>query len=236
MNKKERRAKEKNKKKYRTAIPKEMGYTLNRKKLKLNKPESNALNIVIDFSYYDLMTEQELSKGLKQLQRCYAINRRSVNPVNLHATSFNDYLSQKLVQSANHLKWDVKFSENHFKDIFPVSDVIYLTSDSENEIHDVVSSNIYIIGGLVDHNRNKKHCYEQCKIMNINHGKLPIDKYLSIKKTKVLTIDHVFNILLTYHNCSNWLETFQKIIPKRKEAIPIIGDVKNENKFNDENE
>jgi tRNA (guanine9-N1)-methyltransferase len=45
-------------------------------------------------------------------------------------------------------------TESYLK-VFPKEELVYLTSDSPNEIQTLDSQKVYIIGGLVDHNRLK---------------------------------------------------------------------------------
>ena len=40
-------------------------------------------------------------------------------------------------------------------EIFPKVDLVYLTSDTDNVLSVVDTSKVYIIGGIVDHNRLK---------------------------------------------------------------------------------
>ena len=49
------------------------------------------------------------------------------------------------------------------------SDIVYLTSDSENVIGSTLDpQKIYIVGGLVDHNKQKGHCYKMALENGVN--------------------------------------------------------------------
>jgi tRNA (guanine9-N1)-methyltransferase len=51
---------------------------------------------------------------------------------------------------------------------------------------------------------------------------LPIDEHLKLFATKVLTCNHVFEILLKYReNGNDWKKAMLQILPKRKEAEDI---------------
>jgi tRNA (guanine9-N1)-methyltransferase len=50
--------------------------------------------------------------------------------------------------------------------------------------------NLYVIGGLVDHNSQKGLCHSLALEKGIHHAKLPIADFLDMKTRKVLTIDH----------------------------------------------
>ena len=50
-------------------------------------------------------------------------------------------------------------------------------------------------------------------------AKLPIKGNYDMTSSHVLTVNHVFEILLTYQsNGNNWKDAFSKVIPNRKVA------------------
>ncbi len=53
---------------------------------------------------------------------------------------------------------------------------------------------VYVIGGLVDHNKLKGICHKIAMDSGVSHARLPIDQYVNMKTRKVLTIDHVFQV------------------------------------------
>ncbi|KAJ3226534.1 tRNA (guanine(9)-N(1))-methyltransferase [Clydaea vesicula] len=95
---------------------------------------------------------------------------------------------------------------------------IYLTADSENYLEELFDDKIYIIGGIVDRNRHKNLCLNKAVEQGIKHGKLPISKYIDMESRQVLTINHVYEIILKYLENRDWKEAFDAIIPKRKGA------------------
>lgn len=63
---------------------------------------------------------------------------------------------------------------------------MYLTGDTEEEI-ETLGNDVYIIGGLVDHNRLKKITYNQAKSEGIRTLRLPIR--LDLKSSSILTVN-----------------------------------------------
>ncbi|KAI7158199.1 hypothetical protein KC349_g5027 [Hortaea werneckii] len=106
-------------------------------------------------------------------------------------------------------------------------EVVYLTSDSPHTLTEMKPFSTYIIGGLVDKNREKGICYkraceaaEKCKVegrkMEVKTAKLPIGEYLEMSSRKVLATNHVNEIMLKWLECGDWGEAFMRVIPKRK--------------------
>lgn len=75
---------------------------------------------------------------------------------------------------------------------------------------------IYIIGGLVDHNIYKNLTLNLAKERKVSTGKLPIDKYVRMSMTKVLAINHVFELMLNASAGVSWEESFNRVLPARK--------------------
>lgn len=66
---------------------------------------------------------------------------------------------------------------------------MYLTSDSDNVLGELSNEDVYVIGGLVDHNRHKGMCHDGAMKEGIRHARLPIRENILIKCRTVLTIE-----------------------------------------------
>lgn len=118
-------------------------------------------------------------------------------------------------------------SDQDKKKLQEEGEVVYLTSDSPHTLTEMKPYSTYIIGGLVDKNREKGICYkraceaaEKCKVegrkMEVKTAKLPIGEYLEMSSRKVLATNHVNEIMLKWLECGDWGEAFMRVIPKRK--------------------
>lgn len=222
----ERRHKEKEKARLKRKAKIEAGIDLgpSRKLLKsITMSSSNCKQrLVIDMSYDENMNERDQCKAVKQIHRCYSCNRRVENPLQFYVTSFNGPSLKIMHKNNGFQNWDVNLEEKSYLDLFPNEDIVYLSSESENVISSLDVSKVYIIGGLVDHNNHKGLCHRLAVENNIAHARLPIDEYLEMKTRKVLTIDHVFRIILAVASeGKSWKDAFLTIIPARKGAIEI---------------
>lgn len=95
-------------------------------------------------------------------------------------------------------------------------DVIYLSSDSPDTLTELKPYHTYIIGALVDKNRHKGICYKRAVEAGMKTAKLPIGDYLQMNSRKVLTTNHVNEIMLKWLELGDWGEAFIQVIPKRK--------------------
>lgn len=94
--------------------------------------------------------------------------------------------------------------------------IIYLTSDSPNTIVRLRPNTAYVVGALVDKNREKGLCYRRAREKGIATGRLPISEYMDLRARHVLTTNQVAEILLRWMQCGDWATAFLEVIPPRK--------------------
>lgn len=213
-------------------------------KAHLSKQEKQALfkalcekgpKIVIDCEFDDLMQERELKSLSQQLAYCHATNKKLKQPLNLYFTGVGPKLKQQ-IQTQNCQNWAVelrykegtsKLSEylQHESDL-PRSQLVYLSADSENLLESLDPSSIYIIGGIVDHNRHKKLTFNQANEQGVRHARLPIrESGVNLTTSCVLTVNHVVDIIAQYYDIGGgaekevWKQALEKAIPERKRGV-----------------
>lgn len=183
----------------------------------MDSPDALPLKIAIDLSFDDLMSDKDISKLTKQLQRCYSLNRRSQHPLQLYFTSFGDKCKKRLDELQGHyVSWDVHIKTDHLTEIFPTEEIVYLTSDSSNVLTDFDMSKTYVIGGLVDHNHHKGLCYNLAVAKGLGHAQLPIGDYFKMTTRTVMTVNQVYEIIMHYMESKDWQDAFVKVMPQRK--------------------
>ena len=101
--------------------------------------------------------------------------------------------------------------------------LVYLTSDAEETLETLDPSCAYIIGGIVDRNRLKGATYKKAVSQQVRTAKLPIKENFQMKATHVLTVNHVFEILLNYSQCHSWPEAIVRVLPQRKVTPKVKG-------------
>jgi tRNA (guanine9-N1)-methyltransferase len=178
------------------------------------------------------MSPKEINSLASQIRYCYAANKRSGNPVYFSTPALAGKTRELLSRVAGfpELWFSKAFScsktENDKEtvlDVYPDSSkLVYLTGDSENVLEHLDDDKVYIIGGIVDRNRLKRVAIDRAETLGIATARLPIDEHLKLFATKVLTCNHVFEILLKYReNGNDWKKAMLQILPKRKEAEDI---------------
>ncbi|XP_075716752.1 tRNA methyltransferase 10 homolog A isoform X2 [Rhinoderma darwinii] len=185
--------------------------------------QPSKVRLVIDCSFDDLMALKDVKKLNKQIRRCYAENRRATHPVQLHLTSHGGQLKSNMDEyDKGWINWkDIHIKSEHYKDLMKSEDLVYLTSDSPEVLHELDETKAYIIGGLVDHNHHKGITYKQALELGISHAQLPLGSFVKMNTRKVLAVNHVFEIILAFLEKNDWKEAFFSVLPPRKGAVPI---------------
>ncbi|XP_061438866.1 tRNA methyltransferase 10 homolog A isoform X2 [Rhineura floridana] len=158
----------------------------------------STLRLIIDCSFDNLMELKDVKKLHKQIQRCYAENRKALHPVQ-----------------------DIHIKSEHYSELMKKEDLVYLTSDSPDVLNELDESKAYVIGGLVDHNHHKGITYKRAQEQGISHAQLPLGIFVKMNSRKVLAVNHVFEIILAYLEKRDWEEAFFTVLPQRKGAKPV---------------
>ena len=94
--------------------------------------------------------------------------------------------------------------------------IVYLTADSPYTIDRLEPNTCYVIGGIIDKNREKGLCYRIAREKNVRTAKLPIGEFMVLQSRHVLATNHVMDIMLKYLELGDWGEAFMRVIPTRK--------------------
>ena len=207
-----------------------------------NKCKSS-FSVIIDCSWENDHNEKSLKSLSQQIGFTYGYNRNSPNPCDLHVTNVGPLLAHKLQKNNSETWWSVNIlrgrdfvdleqfvvnnDNNNYTSIVSSyfnggldrkKELIYLTSDATETLTTLSHDCAYIIGGIVDRNRLRNITYQKAVALGIRTAKLPIRENIDLKSTHVLTVNHVFEILLNFQEENDWKKAIEKVIPPRKEA------------------
>ncbi|CAN0057101.1 tRNA methyltransferase 10 homolog A [Lampetra fluviatilis] len=187
------------------------------------EPEPSGVRVAIDCGFDDLMLLRDVKKLHKQIQRCYAENRRATHSVQLLLTSHSGQLKTNMdMHDRGYLNWKgIEVRGERVEEAVPTAELVYLTSESPHTLASVESGRTYVIGGLVDHNHHKGLTLQKAEELRVEHARLPLDDYVKMSSRKVLTVNHVFEIILAYLDLGDWRGAFLRVLPDRKQVVPI---------------
>ncbi|KAK3677341.1 tRNA (guanine(9)-N(1))-methyltransferase [Recurvomyces mirabilis] len=197
------------------------------------------VTFLIDCDFDGLMRDNERISLASQITRCYSDNKTAKFRAHLTVCSFTGKLRERFDNILTHYKgwrgakqWMAEkkyggslagsFSKYSGEDettlprLQQEGEIVYLSSEASDTLTELKPYSTYIIGGLVDKNREKGICYKRAKQRGIRTAKLPIGDYLQMSSRKVLATNHVNEIMVNWLETEDWGEAFMKVIPKRK--------------------
>ncbi|XP_014901349.1 tRNA methyltransferase 10 homolog C [Poecilia latipinna] len=177
--------------------------------------------IVFDFSYASNMSRKEIENTVSQLMEVEGWNRRATEPFHLHFCNLqpDSHCKKELLKRYGAETWDrllITSTEQHYIDVFPREQLVYLTADSPNILRSFDHSKVYIIGALVDKSIHSGLSLANAKRLKLATARLPLDEFLHWELgAKNLTLDQMIRIMLTIKDTGKWEEALQ-FVPKRK--------------------
>mmetsp|Transcript_42790 Transcript_42790/g.96603 ORF Transcript_42790/g.96603 Transcript_42790/m.96603 type:complete len:267 (-) Transcript_42790:14-814(-) len=185
---------------------------------------SASASLLFDLNYHEKMNSGEAGSLCRQLQMCYASNKRAARPFQLIMAGEgvpSDEVTQvglqtpKLIQILERSSWHRwagvrKMSSTAPWSEFPPEKVVYLTADSPDDLEAIDDhGGVYIIGGLVDHDDKPGMSYERASSYGLRTARLPLDRYVKVHARHAggspdLTTLAVVQILLLFHETGDW--------------------------------
>jgi len=175
--------------------------------------------IAIDCEWDDMMTDKERLSLTQQIMYSYAVNRKASKPGRLCIFGASQRQQDLLRKLPGFETWYVGLTADPITAFSNIQfDGIYLTADTENvlDLNSVQRDSVLIIGGIVDRNRYKNATVEKADSIGIRPAQLPIGDLMAMKSSKVLTVNHVFEILTEVFYHGDWAQALEKVIPERK--------------------
>jgi tRNA (guanine9-N1)-methyltransferase len=178
---------------------------------------ASGYQVVIDCAFDEFMMHKEKKSLCQQIMYCHGANKRAQSPCSLYITGIAGDVSAGLHKINGFKAWPgVHSTEVAYEDMFPQEKLVYLTADSETILETMDTEKIYIIGGIVDHNRLKNITFNKAARQNIATAKFPITENDLKRAAGPLTVNHTYDILLNYGKTGSWVEAFDASLPKAK--------------------
>nr|XP_014353549.1 PREDICTED: tRNA methyltransferase 10 homolog B [Latimeria chalumnae] len=143
----------------------------------------------------------EVGRLAGQIRRLYGANRKALNPFHLYLTS---------VMTDSPIHQECVRRNDGFTNYIVTLEVIDLAK-------------VYVLGGLVDESVQKKLTFQQARANRLQTARLPIQEYMVKTKgstknyhSQILSINQVFDVLLTYYETGSWPEALKAGIPSGK--------------------
>ena len=194
--------------------------------------------VIIDLNWEEQHTEKALKSLKQQVMYCYGFNKRHTNPAHIHLTGLGPLLTQQLVTQNCADNWvGMKLDQEEYITMGDYSiaydddvkaglkkQLVYLSSDAEEILETVDRNCAYIIGGIVDRNRLKGITHKKAVAQGLRTAKLPIKENYALAATHILTVNHVFEILLNFGPSGGWKKAMEAVLPQRKHAKALNDD------------
>lgn len=188
------------------------------KKLELGLKEG--IIVCVDCGFEDQMSVKENKSLAQQLNFVYGRIRSSKVPYNLHIINYKGMIKET-IEKRKMTSWKVTFEPRSLFELveqngFNGREVVYLSPDAEEEIEEFDKNAIYVIGGLVDATVSLHQTKKKARDLGIKSYKLAMDQFREKYPFRAcLNINHVFDIIDSYHNHGDMYRAIEENLPER---------------------
>lgn len=100
---------------------------------------------------------------------------------------------------------------------FNRQNVVYLSPDATEPLENVLASEVYVVGGIVDRTLSKEMTLSAAEMGGVRAVRLPFDEYLPhvLPNDRVLTVCAAVGVLMGVHAGESWQEALEKSVPRR---------------------
>lgn len=113
--------------------------------------------VLFDLSFDEKMTDKEIRSLTQQMMFCRGVNRRVEKPVKIVCASMCGRTEKRLdtaITGFHTWKHWTADKRSHIE-LYPREQLVYLSGDAKDTLLTLEPDKVYIIGGIVDHNRHK---------------------------------------------------------------------------------
>ncbi|KAH8614281.1 putative tRNA (Guanine 1) methyltransferase [Trypanosoma vivax] len=193
-----------------------------------NLADSGIPILVFDLSFSWCMNLTDCRSTLSQIKLSYSSLRRHGFPFRPVVTSIDGGSdeSSKPCEHSDTLRSLCDFSgfrryplpvhESHWSALYRREQVVFLTADTDTALERIERDTVYVVGAFVDHNARKYLSRDAAAQYGVRMARLPLVESIEVgNRCKVLTVNHVVDVLCRYADCGDWPTAFD-VLPTRR--------------------
>lgn len=173
--------------------------------------------LLFDLGFWDVMNDAGKKSTVAQIKFAYSSLKKAEFPLRPVFTSVDttDPLLAGLAAYEGFKAIPPVTSPKHWSEDKPAK-VVYLSADSSNVLNSLDDGTTYIVGAFVDHNSKKGLTEENAKKLGVETARFALDETINVGNIcKVLTINHVTDVLVKFSETGSWTEAFTQLPTRR---------------------
>ncbi|OQV21183.1 putative tRNA methyltransferase 10-like protein B [Hypsibius exemplaris] len=193
---------------------------------KLEGALRNGVKLVVDMSFSDIMSPKEIGQLASQINYMYSTNKKVEQPFCMHLCGLEKgtlLRSEVEKRCPGFDNYKIKVFEEHLETIFAKEDLIYFSPDSPNILTEIDPTKVYVIGGLVDGTPKREVSLSRAAGIGCATARLPIKENMTRVTphgfNTILTLNQVYEIVMTFHATKSWDAALKNCVPQRKGMV-----------------